>query len=207
MLAVYNPNLKPLYGLFLKVQRQNSNVKVHELNSQILLNAAGRVKDNVKDLMRPVQTEILCAVQVYSAEKASDLCHVFLDVEARGLSFSFLMVESFENKMDHEILVPEIAFTSLPEAYFSQLEEDFDDSDDSDEEEELMDQEESPGTRMTHDSKVSVIDGQTLRLRKLRNFLDPIILTHERGESAGATGEARTFEFSLSSVDDVTVGK
>ena len=65
MLAVYNPNLKPLHGLFLKVQRQNSNVKVHMLNSQILLNT-GISNDNTRDMMRAVQTEILCSVQVYS---------------------------------------------------------------------------------------------------------------------------------------------
>lgn len=51
---------------------------------------------------------------------------------------------------------------------------------------------------MEHDVTLQFTDGQTLRLHKITDFLDPIILTHKP-----ASGEkAQTFKFSIESMDD-----
>ena len=56
---------------------------------------------------------------------------------------------------------------------------------------------------MEHDASISVIDGQTLRLHKIRDFLDPIILTYRR-----APGEkTQTFKSSIETLEDASISK
>lgn len=154
-----------------------------------MLNGDGKEIGNVNKIMKNVETEVLCTLQVYSQEEGTDSCLVYLDLEARGLSFTFLKVESFKDEIDHEILTPEISYTSLPESYFKA---DY-----------FFDKTATPnGFVMSHDTVISIISGQSLRLRKIHNFLDPLVLTYHDGVS-----QRRTFEFSLSSVNDVTSGK
>ena len=56
-------------------------------------------------------------------------------------------------------------------------------------------------TNMKNDALISVIDGQSLRLRKINNLLDPLVITY-RGRP---TKTAHTAIFSLDSVNDVDV--
>ena len=51
---------------------------------------------------------------------------------------------------------------------------------------------------MEHDVTVKLSDGQTLRLHKITDFLDPIILTHK----AAPGDKAQTFRFSIESMED-----
>ena len=69
--------------------------------------------------MYMVNTEILCTSQAYALEFGNDLCEAYLDVEIRAFSFSYLKVESIKSHKDHEILVPEIAYSFKPDdSYF-----------------------------------------------------------------------------------------
>ena len=68
-------------------------------------------------------------------------------MKARGLSFTYLKVESLKDDIDHEILIPEIAYTSLPESYFKDSSF-FDDNSAS-----------SNGFSMSHDAVISIISG------------------------------------------------
>ena len=70
--------------------------------------------------MKRVELEILCPLQVYSSSRDQDRCHVFLNVEMRGLSHTFFLVESLSNNMDHEILIPQIAYIAMPEIFFQE---------------------------------------------------------------------------------------
>ena len=69
-----------------------------------------------------VNTEILCTSQAYALEIGSDECEAYLDIEIRAFSFSYLKIESIQSDDDHEILVPEIAYSFKPdESYFKDL--------------------------------------------------------------------------------------
>ena len=56
-------------------------------------------------------------------------------------------------------MIPEIAYSFLPENFFVGESEEYD---------------------MEKDAVISVIGGQSLRLRKIHNFLDPLVLTYRK---------------------------
>ena len=56
-------------------------------------------------------------------------------------------------------MIPEIAYSFLPENFFVG---------------------EVAESDMERDAVISVFGGQSLRLRKIRNFLDPLVLTYRR---------------------------
>ena len=79
------------------------------LTSQIITNGSSSSEGksvDARDVMKRVGTEVLCPLQVYQSENDHDNCKVFLNLEIRGLSHSFLIVESLPNSLDHEILIP-----------------------------------------------------------------------------------------------------
>lgn len=57
------------------------------------------------------------------------------------------------------------------------------------------------GRPMARDVLLSVMGGHSLRLHKVRNFLEPLVLTFQADEDLNVT---RSFEFSLASINDVT---
>ena len=59
--AVYNPNLDPLHGLFIKVERLHSNIKVHMLTSSMFNGDSKDIK-SVEDMMKQVKIEVLCTM-------------------------------------------------------------------------------------------------------------------------------------------------
>ena len=107
---------------------------------------------------------------------------MYVDVELDGLSFNFLKLESFAVYEDHEIILPVQVYSFAPHDFYQK-------------------DEKMETTNMNNDALISVIDGQSLRLSKINNLLDPLVVTY-RGHP---TKTAHTAIFSLDSVNDVDV--
>ena len=128
-------------------------------------------------------------MKVYSIEQEDDECAVFVQVELPGFQLTMLKVNHYSVEEDYEILVPEVVFSILPESFHTVTE-------DSDE----TDQEEVKPLLMEHDSTISVLDGQDLRLHRIVNLLDPVQFTYR--SSPG--GQTNTFQFSIETMNDST---
>lgn len=107
-----------------------------------------------------------------------------MNVESGSLQFTYLKVDILDANEDFEVLIPEIVFSSLPETRLNTIAE-------TNSDEALV---------MTRDVSISMVDGQSLRLHKIRDFLDPVILTYRRSPGE----KAQTFRFSLQTMDDST---
>ena len=59
---------------------------------------------------------------------------------------------------------------------------------------------------MIRDAKVSVIDGQSLRMSRIRSFLDPVLLTYKSGPLAKPQKLSFSLEHALDAGPDLVLG-
>ena len=116
VISVHNPNLKPLNGLILKVNREASNLSARVLNPSM----SGVEK--VQKASTLLEIETICTNEVYSnhTAQAYNKCEVFLDVVIKGLSIVYIKVDVHQSQdTDHEVLIPETMYSFSPKDYIN----------------------------------------------------------------------------------------